>query len=561
MLWQLPVMPFRRNSHILFILCMAGCSTPVKTSAGHVNVPTPSPNAAPPNGVDPRSTCGSRPELRCMPRPGEWIVGRDVEKSRSTRFCKPIHFGHAQPNEEPYSIVACTSPDGLGSLGHLRADGTVTWSVAWPTELSAESVAPRGDGGWYVSRLVGDHDHAKVAEIVSLSQAGDIERVLQFGSVAWAQIAVLEPTPDGGVLAGGMFQISLDSDVDGKRQTLRSGYFGGFVAKIAPRLERVEWLTGIGGRDTTISDVMVLDDGGAAIIANGRGEITAGRLRATSAGSDRFWARLDARGIPTGLHVLAVAPRAKSSPPRVFFTGVGGESGLIDPSTGLLISSVQVPSSSPSTTEAIVLSRSTWTSQGHGTSTWLAVPKERAMDAPSYELMRIGSTGAVDRRMTVSAAPGSFFGSGPTFAVDGDDRLWMSGNVMSNAWDALPVAFAWWSKTPLTTAGTIALGDDRRIGAPPPSGCESKQGAADVYARLASWRSYEWMEPCGLAPWRFHDLPATLTFDADGRVKTASLSDPALTEAQRQCVVTALRERRVCVGVPTDVNSTIMVGP
>ena len=65
------------------------------------------------------------------------------------------------------------------------------WSVAWPSAYAVEHVVPRGDGGWYMSRLTGDHDHAKVAEIVSLSGAGEVERVLGFETMAWSQIAAL----------------------------------------------------------------------------------------------------------------------------------------------------------------------------------------------------------------------------------------------------------------------------------------------------------------------------------------------------------------------------------
>jgi hypothetical protein len=137
----------------------------------------------------------------------------------------------------------------------------------------------------------------------------------------------------------------------------------------------------------------------------------------------------------------------------------------------------------------------------------------------------------------------------------------MSGNVVSSAWDGLPVAFAWWSTTPLTAGGTIAIDGDHRIGAPPPAGCETELGAQEVFRRFASWRSHDWIEPCGLAPWRLTDLRATVTFDNDGQVNTATLTDPALTDTQRACVVRALHERRICPGAHASMHYPISVGP
>lgn len=386
--------------------------------------------------------CGKFPELGCWPKRGETIAMAGLAGTLEQRFCHPLQF--IDPEELLVMCAGSHDAADRGTLGRLRSDGTIRWSIPWPvTSLEAKAV-PLGADRWVVARSVpvdtrraADGHQAlftgrQVAEVVAVGGNGSVSRPLRFESTMWSQIRALS-SGTSGIAIGGTFKGDLA--VRGTMALRSVDYFAGFVATLSPDRATARWVTAIGGRDSVIVEVAPLTNGGVGAIGIGRDTVVAGRHRLVHSGYFWFYARFDSSGSIEALERLDLSNRQAGSAPgpsdEVLAGFIDGSFCTIDGATGKLRTVIAVPSPDGPIIEVRGATR-------EGTRSY-AVPRKSNSLVSSYDLIeiegaRIVASGTVREH-------DAFYGSLQLFFRMPDGLVFVTGNLVADA-AATPYAFA-----------------------------------------------------------------------------------------------------------------------
>jgi hypothetical protein len=429
----------KRLVHVAWWIA-AGCTigpaaTPVVAKSAHTTVNAPA--------LDSRASlddCGEQPALRCWPGPDDILTANAVAGTLEQRFCQPLRF-----LDDGDVLVACAgSHDNLdrGTLGRLR-DGEIRWSIPWGVTSLFSSAVALAPEHWAVARLVPpDVERAadgqrvlfsgrQVAEIVDVRADGALGASTRFDSTQWSQIIALTSDRLGQLVVGGSFK----RDLTVLGHAVRAGgYFASFIAKLSPDRASAEWVTTIGGRDTTLSTVVALGDGGVAAIGVGRDLVVASRLRVEHRGYFYFYARVDSRGSIATLVRLTGSvsrPHVSGASSERMSAFIDGNLCVVDGATGAVLTATHL---APPNTAIIELGGAI----PDGTS-WFAVPHDANGSTTRYDIYEVGSAGIVQHGSIREQDP--FYGSLHFFARSPTGQIYATGNLVSTS-TGKPYAFA-----------------------------------------------------------------------------------------------------------------------